>query len=155
MLYVDRANLEVVIAQGANRFGHWRICRTDASIFWQPIFASPHPHTSIYVPALYPDGSGSRFALFCRWARQQPAERAVTLIGLVYGHPSPLNPHGDPLAVPCVVAGWLTANERAAWEASLAARVYTYCESCLQELNATGGRQRYRWRYPDAPSLAS
>lgn len=153
MISVERAALETAIVAGATRYTRWMICRIDGAVYRQSLYATEHQHRNqdVIIPSLYPDGSGTRFALFCGWARKhEDKKRGEELIALAYGKRNDrVNPEGHPYAVLCIINQFLTESEKAAWEFSQAARVRYFCDICLQQLNSLGGRAKYRWKYPD------
>lgn len=158
MIDVDRTALEDALRSGSNRAGAWHICRVDGRIYWHAAYGvtGHEGHADLRVPALYPDGSGSLYRSFCVWTRNLAPERRCVLLSLAQGTVGPENTQGTAYAVPCILRYFLTVEEKAAWEASVQARLTIHAEGCLQALNAPHGRPRYRFRaYPANISVAS
>lgn len=151
MIDVSRVALEQAIGTGANIAGEWRLCKKDGSVYWYGWFSGQQPHLGhgyLRIPALFPEGSGSQYRLFCLWAKQLASRRGELFLSLARGTLSDLNPDSCAFATPCIIDQWLTPSERAQWRNFLSLRISQYAENCLVALNNDHRRARFRFAYP-------
>lgn len=149
MIPVSRAAVRRAIAQGKTPGGDWHLCQRDGAILWMPTWGPCAPghsgHTSLRLPALFPEGEHSRYCYLCLWARKTPMApgRREELFTLMLGTPSALNPTGDAYAASCIVRMFLTSDERACWNEYLEQRLQMLADTCLVALNDLSRRARF------------